>query len=112
MVVLALGLVVVTHLAAGPFTFALALVTLTDLGAATLTFARALLSVLLKVLITLITLSTLTTPLARSLPIIWADPFLVALLAKAASEQPLPRLARPTWALFANVTEPFFAPTS
>ena len=68
MVVLALGLVVVTHLAAGPFTFALALFTLT--------FARALVSVLLKVLIAAITL-TLTTPRASAYPIIWADPFLV-----------------------------------
>ena len=59
MVVIALGLVVVTHL-----------------GAATLTFARALVSVLLKVLIAAITL-TLTTPLASAYPIIWADPFLV-----------------------------------
>ena len=67
MVVLALGLVVVTHLAAGPFTFALALFTLTQL---------ALVSVLLKVLIAAITL-TLTTPLASAYPIIWADPFLV-----------------------------------
>ena len=77
MVVLALGLVVVTHVAAGPFIFALALVSLTDLGAATLTFARALVSVLLKVLIAGITL-ILTTPLASAYPIKWADPFLVA----------------------------------
>ena len=104
MVVLALRLVVVTHLAAGPFTYFLALVTLTELGAATLTFARALVSVLLKVLIAVITL-TPTTPLASSLPIKGADALLVAPQASVASEPSVARQAIVVRTLFANITE-------